>query len=125
MMDERLRLARGLLSKDGVIFVSIDDTEHARLRSLLDYNLGDTNFVDLPICFLAVLKHKVATQTPIMTHAGRGLPVTWLPEITIRKVSTLSPALRVAKISNPVGTDWRVSPSKFYELDSEDRIWWR
>jgi len=45
MLYPRLRLARNLLRPDGVIFVSIDDNEAARLRHLLDEIFGEENFV--------------------------------------------------------------------------------
>lgn len=45
MMFPRFRLARQLLCGDGVIFVSIDDTEVANLRLLLDEVFGEENFV--------------------------------------------------------------------------------
>jgi len=46
MMFSRLRLARSLLSDDGVIFVSIDDHESPNLRRLLDEVMGELNFID-------------------------------------------------------------------------------
>jgi adenine-specific DNA-methyltransferase len=45
MMYPRLKLARGLLSDDGVIIVAIDDHEHGNLRLLLDQVLGTDNFI--------------------------------------------------------------------------------
>lgn len=45
MVFPRLRLARSLLRHDGVIFVSIDDTEVAQLRLVLDEVFGPENFV--------------------------------------------------------------------------------
>lgn len=45
MMYPRLRLARNLLTDDGVIFISIDDTEVANLRKVCDEVYGETNFV--------------------------------------------------------------------------------
>lgn len=45
MMYPRLYLARNLLSEDGVIFVSIDDVEHANVRHLLNDVFGEANFV--------------------------------------------------------------------------------
>lgn len=45
MMYPRLKLARDLLKDDGAIFVSLDDGEVARLRSLLDEIFGEENFV--------------------------------------------------------------------------------
>jgi len=45
MMLPRLKLARNLLRDDGVMFVSIDDTEAANLRKLCDEVFGEENFV--------------------------------------------------------------------------------
>jgi adenine-specific DNA-methyltransferase len=46
-MYPRLLLARDLLSKDGVIFISIDDIEQANLKLLCDDVFGEENFVAL------------------------------------------------------------------------------
>ncbi|MCL2811500.1 MAG: site-specific DNA-methyltransferase [Clostridia bacterium] len=45
MMLPRLRLAANLLRDDGVIFISIDDTEIANLRRLCDEIFGEENFI--------------------------------------------------------------------------------
>ncbi|GHU55770.1 hypothetical protein AGMMS49975_18040 [Clostridia bacterium] len=45
MMFPRLRLAANLLRDDGVIFISIDDTEVRNLRYLLDDIFGEENFL--------------------------------------------------------------------------------
>jgi adenine-specific DNA-methyltransferase len=45
MMYPRLKLARGLLTDDGVIIVAIGDNEHGNLRLLLDQVLGADNFI--------------------------------------------------------------------------------
>lgn len=42
-MMSRLQLARDLLSKDGVIFISIDDNEQAYLKTLCDFIFGEDN----------------------------------------------------------------------------------
>lgn len=44
-MYPRLLLARDLLSRDGVIFISIDDNEQANCRLLCDDIFGEENFV--------------------------------------------------------------------------------
>lgn len=44
-MMSRLVLARDLLSKDGVIFISIDDNEQANLKLLCDLIFGEDNFL--------------------------------------------------------------------------------
>ena len=46
MLYPRLKLARNLLSEDGVIFVSIDDSESANLKRILDEVFGEQNFID-------------------------------------------------------------------------------
>jgi len=45
MMYPRLKLARNLIRDDGVIFISIDDTEQANLRKICDDVFGEDNFV--------------------------------------------------------------------------------
>lgn len=45
-MHERLRIARNLLSKDGLIFISIDDDEVAQLKLLCDEIFGSENFIN-------------------------------------------------------------------------------
>ncbi|MEQ8235202.1 MAG: site-specific DNA-methyltransferase [Syntrophomonadaceae bacterium] len=45
MMYPRLRLAKDLLSDDGVIFISIDDGEIDNLRKICDEIFGSSNFV--------------------------------------------------------------------------------
>lgn len=44
-MSRRLRIAQKLLSDRGVIFISIDDNEHAALKLLCDEIFGQQNFV--------------------------------------------------------------------------------
>lgn len=44
MMYPRLKLARNLLKDDGVIFVSIDDTEAGNLKTILSEIFGEENF---------------------------------------------------------------------------------
>ena len=44
-MSKRLRLAKNLLSKRGLIFISIDDTEFAQLKLLCDSIFTEKNFI--------------------------------------------------------------------------------
>ncbi|UIK06205.1 site-specific DNA-methyltransferase [Neorhizobium galegae] len=46
MIYPRIKLARNLLSDDGVIFVSISDEESANIRRLLDEVFGEQNFIE-------------------------------------------------------------------------------
>ena len=45
MMYSRLRLARNLLKEDGVIFISIDDSEVHNLKKICDEIFGDNGFI--------------------------------------------------------------------------------
>jgi adenine-specific DNA-methyltransferase len=45
-MNARLKLAKSLLSKDGFIFVSIDDNELANLKILMDQIFGSENYIN-------------------------------------------------------------------------------
>lgn len=47
MMYPRLRLARNLLTNDGVIFISMDDNEQVNLRALCDEIFGESNFLGI------------------------------------------------------------------------------
>lgn len=49
-MEKRLRLARKLLSENGVIFISIDDRELFNLKLLCDVIFAEINFVSLLSC---------------------------------------------------------------------------
>lgn len=45
MMYPRLKLARTLLTQNGIIFISIDDNEYANLKKICDDVFGEDNFV--------------------------------------------------------------------------------
>lgn len=45
MMYPRLKLAKNLLADDGVIFISIDDSEKSNLKRLCDEIFGEANFL--------------------------------------------------------------------------------
>ena len=45
MIYPRLKIARDLLSNDGIIFISIDDSEYANLKKICDEFFGARNFI--------------------------------------------------------------------------------
>ncbi|MBR3613942.1 MAG: site-specific DNA-methyltransferase [Clostridia bacterium] len=45
MMYSRLKLAKNLLTDDGVIFISIDDNEYDNLKKICDEIFGENNFI--------------------------------------------------------------------------------
>ena len=73
MMRERLVLAKPLLRNDGVIFISIDDNEQARLKLLCDEIFGDS--LDHP--FVVVLVVVIAAT--VFDTLGVVLLATYLP----------------------------------------------
>ncbi len=86
MMYPRLKLARTLLKRDGVVFISIDDRELTNLRTLANEVFGEENFV----ATVAVVnnmkgrndkKHVAACHEYVVIYAGpafvsNGLPLT-------------------------------------------------
>ena len=46
MIFARLMLARNLLCKDGLVFISIDDCEFTNMRRICDEVFGESNFID-------------------------------------------------------------------------------
>ena len=45
MMNERLKLSRNLLSEEGIILISIDDSNMSYLKVLMDDIFGEENFI--------------------------------------------------------------------------------
>src|SRR5574344_1623339 len=45
MMYPRLKIARNLLTKDGIIFISIDENEHSNLKKICDEIFGENNYI--------------------------------------------------------------------------------
>ena len=65
MMYPRLKLARNLLSEDGVIFISIDDNEVHNLRKICDEVFGERNFITIIVINRT---SEIATNNIISKH---------------------------------------------------------
>ena len=63
MMYPRLKLARNLLTQDGLIFISIDDNEYSNLKKICDEIFGEVNFV-------ATLKWKKKKQPSFLSKVA-------------------------------------------------------
>lgn len=46
-VEKRLKISKRLLTKDGIIFISIDDNEMSQLKLLCDGVFGDSNFISI------------------------------------------------------------------------------
>lgn len=101
MMYPRLRLARELLSDEGVIFISIDDNENANLRKICDEIFG-------PQCFVSDISWQ---RTYSIRNDSKGMPVEVEHLLCYSRLAGWSPkqlprtAEMNAKYSNP-DNDW-------------------
>ena len=124
MIYPRLRVARDLLTEDGVIFISIDENENYNLRKICDEIFGSSNFIaeivwERAYAPINMVKHFSKSHDYILCYAKdinkpvcNGLP---RPESTNAKYSNPD--------NDPRGL-WRtdnlsvgpVVPSKVYKL---------
>lgn len=110
MVLPRLKLARTLLSDDGVIFISIDDGEQASLKKVCDEVFGEKNLV-AQICH----KARASVSNDKIISANHNIIVCFAKDITTvfaqRKSIGLDPVLD--GFSNPDNDPrgaWKVSP---------------
>lgn len=68
MMQERLIVARDLLTDDGVIFISIDDHEQADLRELCDELFGEANLEGVLVWKTKTAAKGVPTTNMLVTN---------------------------------------------------------
>jgi len=121
MMYPRLKLARNLLTDDGVIFISIDDNEVANLRKVCDEIFGEENFVVQSIWIsgrtssthfthaheyiVGYAKNKVSL--PLFTYKGDEESIS---DRTIKKPSVKNP---LSNITFPAGIEFESEDRKF------------
>ena len=88
MMYPRLKLARNLLSQNGVIFISIDDHEQHNLRKLCDEIFGSCNFI-ARFCWVSNLKgRQLGQKGPAKTHESVLVYAREIDEIDSWQIST-------------------------------------
>lgn len=104
MIYPRLKVARDLLTEDGVIFISIDDNEVENLRKVCDEIFGELNFIDClhwkkkkQPSFLA--KHTAKVMEYVLVYARKAL---CLEKLSIEKVSDSNK--KVININNKVSS---------------------
>lgn len=121
MMYPRLKLARNLLTDDGVIFISIDDNEIDNLRKICDEVFGEENFLVKTIWISGrtssshfTISHeyvlgyaKSKAKLPLFKYEG---DEDLLSDRTIKKPSAKNP---LSEISFPAGIDFE-SPDKIF-----------
>lgn len=95
LMKPRLELLRLFLRDDGVIFVQIDDTEHAYLKVLMDEIFGRLNFVNS-------ISVKMSEASGVkMNHANKRFPKI-KEHILFYKKGAFSGFNEIEKYMNPV-----------------------
>ena len=104
MIYPRLKVARDLLTEDGVIFISIDDHEVENLRKVCDELFGENNFIDClhwkkkkQPSFLA--KHTAKVMEYVLVYARNSQK---LEKLSIDKVSDSNK--KVININNKVSS---------------------
>lgn len=147
MMYPRLFIARQLLRDDGIVFVSIDDTEHANLRLLMNEVFGEENFV-ASICWRRRQSQANLSKdiSPIHDHI---LCYKRTPQARLRRVAAAADASAFKnpdgdprgayttmpcsnkggaryEIITPTGhcyvDEWRFKPETYQRLVAENRI---
>lgn len=92
MIYPRLKVARDLLTEDGVIFISIDDNEEHNLKKVCDEIFGCNNYVNT----FAWVNNLTGRQI-----SGKGAAKTWEPVLVyakdVSKISTFDIDIEFAK----------------------------
>lgn len=96
MIYPRLKVARDLLSEDGVIFISIDDNEEHNLKKVCDEIFGGVNYINT----FAWVNNLTGRQI-----SGKGAAKTWEPILAygkdIKNLSTFDVDITFAKSNMP------------------------
>ena len=149
MIYPRLKVARDLLSEDGVIFISIDDNEVENLRKVCDEILGEDNFISQiswrrtdnqpNIGFFARVKeHILLYSKSISFNLGR-LPLSekakaeyrysdakglFRRSILLHKTRGRKFYPKETKLGNTLTGPWMVTEEEFDRMDANDEIYW-
>ena len=149
MIYPRLKVARDLLTDDGVIFISIDDNEVENLRKVCDEIFGENNFISQiswrrtdnqpNIGFFARVKeHILLYSKSISFNLGR-LPLSekakaeyrysdakglFRRSILLHKTRGRKFYPKVTKLGNTLTGPWMVTEEEFDRMDANDEIYW-
>lgn len=150
MMYPRLRLARDLLSEDGVIFISIDDNELKNLRNISDEIFGEGNFVfqiawrrtdnqpnvgniarvkEYITCYSKNIKNFEFGRLPLSDKAKKEYRYKddkgyFRRSILLHKTRGRHKYEVVTKNGNTLNGPWMIDEKRFKMLDEEGGIYW-
>lgn len=149
MIYPRLKVAKDLLTEDGVVFISIDDNEVENLRKVCDEIFGENNFISQiswrrtdnqpNIGFFARVKeHILLYSKSISFNLGR-LPLSekakaeyrysdakglFRRSILLHKTRGRKFYPKVTKLGNTLTGPWMVTEEEFDRMDANDEIYW-
>lgn len=149
MIYPRLKVARDLLTDDGVIFISIDDNEVENLRKVCDEIFGENNFVSQISwrrtdnqpnigLFARVKEYILLYSKSISFNLGR-LPLTekakaeyrysdakglFRRSILLDKTRGRKFYPKITKLGNTLTGPWMVTEEEFDRMDANDEIYW-
>lgn len=149
MIYPRLKVARDLLTDDGVIFISIDDNEVDNLRKVCDELFGEDNFISQISwrrtdnqpnigCFARVKEYILLYAKSPNYHLGR-LSLTekakaeyrysdakglFRRAILLDKTRGRKFYPKVTKLGNTLTGPWMVSEEEFDRMDANGEIYW-
>lgn len=143
MMYPRLKLARDLLSEDGVIFISIDDNEVENLHKICDEVFGEVNFAGI----IPYRKRTTKTDVPfgisqdyewVIVYAKSsnfiaGVPVErkyysspdypndrWrLSDLTTQKIESQRPNSAFNLIDPKTGKEYKYNPKRLWAITKD------
>lgn len=149
MIYPRLKVARDLLSDDGVIFISIDDNEATNLRKVCDEIYGEDNFVaqiswrrtdNQPnIGFFARVKEYILIYAKSINYNIGRLSLTekakaeyrysdakglFRRSILLHKTRGRYLYPKVTKLGNTLMGPWMVPEKEFDRMNSHGEIYW-
>src|SRR5574344_1425895 len=149
-MYPRLLLARDLLSKDGVIFISMDDNEQANLKLLCDDVFGEENFVsniawrksanqanigqiarvkEYILCYTKEKEILSLNKIPLTDKAKKEYSYkddigSFRRGILLHKTRGRNYYEVTTKNGNTLNGPWMIKEDDFKKLDNENKILW-
>lgn len=150
MIYPRLKLAKDLLSDDGVIFISIDDNEQENLKKICNETFGDSNFVfqiswrrtdnqpnigatsrvkEYILCYAKNIDSLIFGKLPLTDKAKneyryqdeRGM---FRRAILLDKTRGRHRYPITTKLGNVLNGPWMKTEEEFKRLDNEGLIYW-
>ncbi len=149
MIYPRLKVAKDLLSDDGVIFISIDDNEVENLRKICNEIFGESNYIaqiawrrtdNQPnIGYFARVKEYILLYSKSTSFSLGRLPLTekakaeyryqdakglFRRSILLDKTRGRKFYPKVTKLGNTLNGPWMVSEEEFDKMDANGEIYW-